>query len=254
MTDAEKFEVVLGELGTLLLKLGDLREHVVVVGGLALEAKARAAGLPEPVTVGADAGVEVVRGYSLDIDLLYSDAGMLDERLPQVLRGCGFERSTSTRWRKTVRGITIPVDLLTHENVDPDALPTPMTAAVGAEPGDGREELEVRAGARLVRIPVPDTVAFLAMKLAARALAPDRYKDSFDVYAYVSIVGPEQVRGALAAAGRRGAEVRETLRARFADERAMGVRDVLSYAGTLAADERELLARAVMDDIAGATA
>lgn len=255
MTDQENFEIVLRELAGLLLRLQDLSQHVVLVGGLALAVEARAAGKPEPVTVGQAVGVELIRGYSLDIDLLCTEeTGKREDQLGEALRGCGFARQTTTRWIKQIGDLVVPLDLLATPGADQELLPTGMTPAPGSEvaAASNRRITVVLAG-EPTEIPVPTPLGFLAIKLAAREVAEDRHKDSFDVYAYVSLFGPEVIVSELRAAGTKGKTVAAELLGRFADEGSRGVQDVLIYAGTLDAYDRAVLARSVVEDIARAT-
>jgi hypothetical protein len=76
VTDLERFETVLRELGELWLKLGDLAEHVMVIGGQVIALESRTRGGDGVIEVETSVGTRVVRGYSFDLDLLYDgDAG-----------------------------------------------------------------------------------------------------------------------------------------------------------------------------------
>ena len=255
MTDAEAFDVVLGELAALLLELHDLREHVVLVGGLALAVEARAQGAPEPVTLGRDVGLEVIRGYSLDIDLLYLEAtGRPEEQLVDALRRRGFARQTNARWLKQVGSLTIPLDLLSTPDLDPTLLPTAMTVAPGSLAVAARSRrVHLQIGGVTAEIPVPTALGFLSMKLASRGLGADRHKDSFDLWAAILLFGPEHVRAELRGAGDEGAALANALRAHFDGPQSPGVADVLRYASTLGRWEQDLLVGALLHDVARAT-
>lgn len=69
MTEAERFEVIIGELGLLLTRLEGLCE-VVLIGGQALAVEQVAAGDDPLLQVETDTGQRIPRGYSLDPDLL----------------------------------------------------------------------------------------------------------------------------------------------------------------------------------------
>jgi hypothetical protein len=76
---------------------------VLVVGGQVIALEARLRGGDGVIGIETSTGTRVVRGFSLDLDLLYDgEAGWMGERLPEVRRSCGFERSTTFRWSKVV--------------------------------------------------------------------------------------------------------------------------------------------------------
>jgi len=132
MTDVERFETVLRELGALWLRLGDLAEHLMVIGGQVIALESRSRGGDGVIEVETSVGPKVIRGYSFDLDLLYDgEGGWMSERLPEVLRSCGFERSTSFRWTKSVGTERVDIDLLVAPNAEEADLPTPMTTAAG---------------------------------------------------------------------------------------------------------------------------
>ena len=69
MTEAERFAVVLDELGSLLSRLDGLCE-VVVIGGQVLAIEQVAASQDPVLQVETDTGQRVVRGYTFDPDPL----------------------------------------------------------------------------------------------------------------------------------------------------------------------------------------
>ena len=89
MTDRERFEVILEELGALLSPLGWSCD-VVLIGAQALAAEQVAAGEDSLLQVETDTGQRLVRGYSLDPDLLLDPADPGEsprwDEIPEVLR------------------------------------------------------------------------------------------------------------------------------------------------------------------------
>jgi len=73
MTDRERFEIILEELGALLSPLGWSCD-VVLIGAQALAVEQVAAGEDSVLQVETDTGQRLVRGYSLDLDLLLDPA------------------------------------------------------------------------------------------------------------------------------------------------------------------------------------
>ena len=65
MTDEERFEIVLRELGGLLLKLGDLRENLVIVGAQVVALEERARGGSGLLRVELPSGPTIERGFSV---------------------------------------------------------------------------------------------------------------------------------------------------------------------------------------------
>jgi hypothetical protein len=246
VTDLERFETVLRELGELWLKLGDLAEHVMVIGGQVIALESRTRGGDGVIEVETSVGTRVVRGYSFDLDLLYDgDAGWMGERLPEVLRSCGFERSTSFRWTKLVGTERVDIDLLVAPGTEPADLPTPMTTAPGGDIAVLRPRRVQLTQALKVSIPSP--LGFLALKGEAKKTRPMATKDSFDLFAYVSLMTAQVISDALSAGGADGVRLRQEIRALFGAERAPGVLDVLAYAGTLEPTDQQLVARSVVD-------
>jgi len=88
MNDDERFERVLTELGRLLLAMGDLAQHVVLIGGQVPSLLARQRRGRGPMQVRTQTGVTVTRPFSLESDLLFdvANSGFLADRLPEVLR------------------------------------------------------------------------------------------------------------------------------------------------------------------------
>jgi hypothetical protein len=87
------------------------------------------------------------------------------------------------------------------------------------------------------------------MKLEAKLrIRPEHTKDSLDLFSYAQVVGAPKINEALQRAGADGERVREELRGLFEREDSPGVQDVLEAVGSqLAAEERALLVRAVLD-------
>ena len=176
MTDLERFETVLRELGHLWLGLGDLAEHVMVIGGQVIALEARTRGGDGVIAVETPVGPKVVRGYSFDLDLLYDgEAGWMGERLPDVLRSCGFERSTSVRWTKLIGSARVDLDLLVTPGADPADLPTPMTTAPGGDIAVLRPH-RVQLTPEL-KVTIPSPLGFLALKVEAKNARPKATKE-----------------------------------------------------------------------------
>ncbi|NOK21731.1 hypothetical protein HMI50_32400 [Corallococcus carmarthensis] len=99
-----------------------------------------------------------------------------------------------------------------------------------------------------LRILLPAAMGFLTMKeRARREVRPDKTKDSFDMFAYVKLVGPQAVRASLQQAGEEGRALRDRLLNLFWNTDAPGPRDVIRYAASLDPDEQALLAQAAVD-------
>ncbi len=248
MTEQERFEIVLGELGRLVLAFGDLREHFVIVGGQVVALEDRARGGSGLLRVALPSGPAVERGFSFDLDLLYDgEAGSQDDRIPEVLRTLGYSRS-GARWLKEVAGVSVAVDLLAAPNTSADTLPTEMTTAAGGAIAAARvhRHLELRIGDKAFDIPVPDALGFLALKLEAKRVRPEMKKDSFDIFAYVHLLGAAEVARQLRTSPD-GVPIREGLRALFGSATSEGVLDVLAFSPTLEESDRELVVRFVLD-------
>ncbi len=263
MNEEERFEAVLRELSLLLDALGDLKQRAVLIGGqvLALESKRR--GGTGVILVRTDSGIEVARGFTMEPDLLFDldENTFGSERLTEVLYQRGYRRhGREFRWVKQLpgggAGVTMELDLFAPQGVEKEMLPTPMTPLPDAELVlKHSDRLMVRVGEHRLEVQVPDPVAFLALKLRAkREHRPTASKDCFDLYAYVRLVGADQVGQRLREAGRVGERIRNELLALYGHTSSPGVLDVLDYAGQLGSDESGLLAQDVVDvfsDVAG---
>jgi hypothetical protein len=112
----------------------------------------------------------------------------------------------------------------------------------------GARHVRVALAGGTLEIALPDPLGFLAMKVVAkRTLRPSATKDSFDIYPYAAMRGFSAVKSALARGGPVGEQIARDLADLFYDEESAGVVDVLAYASALDADERALLAAAVVD-------
>jgi hypothetical protein len=250
MNDDERFERVLTELGRLLGAMGDLARHVVLIGGQVPSLLARQRQGRGPLQVRTQTGVTITRPFSLEPDLLFdvANSGFLADRLPEVLRAQGFERTDrSYRWRKIVDGLSVEIDLFAPPDTEP---PTPMTRLSSADLVLCRpDRLRLATAEGSFEIAVPSAAAYLATKLEARTLRSnprDRWKDSFDLYAYVWLVGTQGIDQALDRL-REGRDLREALVKLFGTPKSEGTLEVVEFAGSLSSEEGELLARAVAD-------
>jgi hypothetical protein len=169
----------------------------------------------------------------------------MGERLPEVLRSCGFERSTSFRWTKLVGTERVDIDLLVAPGTEPADLPTPMTTAPGGDIAVLRPRRVQLT--QVLKVSIPSPLGFLALKVEAKKTRPMATKDSFDLFAYVSLMTAQVISDALSAGGADGVRLRQEIRALFGAERAPGVLDVLAYAGTLEPTDQQLVARSVVD-------
>jgi len=252
MDELEQFEAVLQELGELMLDLGDLASSVVLIGGQVLALEARQRGRSGIIEVETDTGDVVPRGFTLEPDLLFDLDGseFTAGRLPEILRHRGYQRVLrGFRWSKSLGETFIHLDLFAPEGVEPGDLPTFMTPLPDASLVlRRRKRIELSVGGRALRIAIPDAVGFLAMKTRAKfELRPEETKDSFDIFAYVKLVGTGAVLEALRQAGQEGRDIHKKLLALFYDRTSSGVRDVVTYASTLEPEQQELLAQAVVD-------
>ena len=132
----------------------------------------------------------------------------------------------------------------------PQGSPEPATQMTELPRGDQvlarAIDLRFRIGTRDVKLKTPSPVDFVLMKLdAMRIRRPVSPKDAFDLYAYVRKKTPAVVAEAIASAPERG-EALGRLQQVFGDENADGVRDVLTFAGSLDGIERELVAKDVV--------
>lgn len=252
MTDQERFDRVLLELGDLLVALRaiGLGDDAVLIGAqvVAIEQLARK---QTPFLFQTAHGLEISRGFSFEPDLVIdSENEQALEQLPEVLKQQGFERTgRSATWAKRLDdGFTLELDLFrTAEDIHP---PTVMTLVKGAPRFQVRV---VRVSGTDFRLPRPYT--WLSMKLEAKLrLRPEHTKDSLDLYAYAEVVGADEINQSLAQAGPDGARVRRELHLLFGEVTAPGVRDVLDAAAAHAsAEERALLAQGIVDAFARIT-
>jgi len=249
--DLQKFETVLQELGELMLDLGDLSSCVVLIGGQVLALESRKRGRSGMIEVETDTGEVVPRGFTFEPDLLFDLDGteFPAGRLPEILHARGYQRVRQFRWLKSVGETSIYVDLFAPEGVDPSELPTPMTPLPDAHLVlRRRQHIELTIGDRSLRIAIPDAVGFLAMKTRAKLdQRPKETKDSFDIFAYVKLLGPGAVLEALRQAGPEGREIQKKLLTLFYARSSPGVQDVMAVADTLEPTQRELLAQSVVD-------
>lgn len=251
MTDDERFEEILRELGALLLDLGDLSTRAVLIGGQVLALESRQRGGTGVIAIKTDTGTEVDRGFSYEPDLLFDLDGteFMAERLPQVLQQRGYRRTREFRWSKELDGGEMHLDLFAPADVERSQLPTAMTPLPDARLALRRSQpVALTIGDTPLRILLPDAVGFLAMKVRAKLeQRPAVHKDSFDIFAYVKLVGAKVVRDALEQAGQDGRVLRGKLLQLFWNASAPGVRDVMAYASSLETAEKELLAQAAVD-------
>ncbi|WP_375742492.1 hypothetical protein NR800_26010 [Corallococcus interemptor] len=250
MTDEERFDEILGELGELMLDLGDLSSRIMLIGGQVLALESRQRGGSGVISIETDTGIVIERGFSYEPDLLFDVDGsdFMAERLPDVLRHRGYARTRHFRWSKTLPGGQMDVDLFVPKDVDPNELPTGMTPLPDARLALRRGHAVVLVAGKPLRILLPDATGFLTMKeRAKRELRLDKTKDSFDIFAYVKLVGPQAVRDSLQQAGEEGRTLRNRLLQLFWNTEAPGPRDVIRYAASLDADEQALLAQAAVD-------
>jgi hypothetical protein len=247
--EQQQFEAILKELGELMLALGDLSQRIVLIGGqvIALQSQIhRGTGL---IGVETETGEVVQRGYTFEPDLLFDleDAEFMAERLPDILRQRGYQRSRDFRWSKPLDTTTIHLDLFASPEVDNDTLPVSMTRLPDARLVLRRtQRIELTVGNTPLRIAIPDAVGFLTMKVTAKEKRKGP-KDSFDIFTYVKMVGPRKVSESLQKAGPEGQELKKKLLALFWDDSAPGVQDVVAYASTLEPEQKELLVRSVVD-------
>ncbi|WAM26608.1 MULTISPECIES: hypothetical protein [Myxococcus] len=251
MTEQEQFEEILRELGELLLQLGDLSWNVVLIGGQVLALESLRKGGSGVIAVTTDTGAVIERGYSHEPDLLFDMDGTEfgAERLPEVLKLRGYERTRSFRWSKTLPGGVMHLDLFAPAGVDLEQLPTNMTPLPDARLAlRGSQPVFLPMGETSLRIRLPDAVGFLSMKVRAKLeQRPTETKDCFDIFAYVKLVGLDDVRASLKQAGEEGQALRAKLQRLFWSTDAAGVLDIIAYAEGLEEVDRALLAQAAVD-------
>lgn len=252
MTEDERFEEVLRELGELLLDLGDLSSRVVLIGGQVLALESRLRGGTGVISIKTETGTEVDRGFSFEPDLLFDLEGaeFSAERLPQVLQQRGYGRTRGFRWSKTLgSGGDMHLDLFAPADIERSVLPTEMTLLPDAQLALRRSQpARLTIGDTSLRILLPDAVGFLAMKVRAKLeQRPEEHKDSFDIFAYVKLIGAKAVLASLTEAGKDGHVLQGKLLRLFWNASAPGVQDVMAYATSLEPMEKELLAQAAVD-------
>jgi hypothetical protein len=249
--EQQQFEAILKELGELMLALGDLSQRIVLIGGQALALQSRAQGGTGLIAVETETGEVVQRGYTFEPDLLIDLEGaeFMAERLPDILRQRGYQRTREFRWSKPLGTTTVHLDLFASPEIDPGSLPTSMTRLPDARLVLRRSErIELTVGDTWLRIAIPDAVGFLTMKVRAKLeQRPKESKDSFDIFTYVKLVGPRKVSESLQQAGPEGQELKKKLLALFWTDSSPGVLDVVAYASTLESEQKELLVRSVVD-------
>lgn len=91
-----------------------------------------------------------------------------------------------------------------------------------------------------------DAIGYLSLKLSAKQLRPRLKKDCFDIFAYVHLIGVDEVNRQLRSSPT-GPSIRDQLKALFGTETSAGVLDVLEFAPTLDEADRALVVRAVLD-------
>jgi hypothetical protein len=251
VTDRERFEVILDELGLLLNRIGWLCD-VVLIGGQVLAVEQVADGEDPLLQVETDTGQRIDRGYSLDPDLLIEhpdaeESNRWDE-LPFLLREAGYRRARRDhQWEKQVGEVYVRIDLFSPQH-GPDTA-TPMTPLPRGDRVVARaKEVRLQVGARVVTVKTPSVLDFVLMKLdATRIRRPPHPKDSFDLYAYTRRLGAKAVGAAIQAGSPpERAEAEARLLELFGTEKAEGVASVLSFAPTLESEDRALVARDVV--------
>lgn len=250
MTDTERFEIIIGALGELVIALGSIglyEKDIVLIGAqvVALEQRARKLELFE---VRTPHDIALTRGFSMEPDLVFdTDDEQKMEQLFEVTRQQGFVRSflpgRPARYVKTVRGVKVEVDFFTTSIEEPSPGGLPRLR------GAGRLRTHSVALLHNQTISVPDACSYLSMKLEAKLrIRPAHQKDSFDMYLYVRTMGEQAVIKSLDNTGPDGARVRRELQELFGSLDGRGVRDVVA-AGLPQANpaEKELLLRHVVE-------
>jgi len=250
--EQQQFEAVLKELGELMLSLDDLPQLLsVLIGGQVLALQSRSKGGTGLIAVETETGEVVQRGYTMEPDLLIDLEGAEStaERLPDILRQRGYQRTRDFRWSKPLDTTTVHLDLFASPEIDRDMLPTPMTRLPDARLVLRRaQRIELTVGGTRLRIAISDAVGFLTMKVRAKLeQRPKETKDSFDIFTYVKLVGPQKVSETLQQAGPEGQELKKKLLTLFYTDSSPGVQDVVAYASTLEPEQKELLVRSVVD-------
>lgn len=256
MTERERFEIVIREVGALIERVGDLAE-VVLIGGQVIALERLAAGHDPVLQVETDTGQVLTRGYSLEADLLLDppdpEQSTRWDELPHLLRERGFRRGPKDyQWDKEVSGALVRLELFI-----PEQAPEPATAMTRLPRGEDvlrrAMPLPATAGSKAGSIRLPDPVSYIQLKLDARLRLRAKPKDSFDLYAYSRWRGTARIREALRASARRP-EIEPELRVLFGSTGSRGVLDILEYATSLDELERELVATDVVrcfDEVLG---
>jgi hypothetical protein len=251
LNDAAQFELVLEELRCLLFDFTVIGVTTMLVGGQVLAVEGKAAGGDGIIEVRTPTDIVIRRGFSMEPDLLFD----VDESAPRVdavvdvLKTRGFKRVQNHRWAKTTPTGHVFLDLFMAPDADEANDPASFTRLPMGNLALLRPRaLQVRLNSGVLDVFVPDVVGFLAMKLEAKLrLRPTATKDAFDMYAYVAMKVVTVVNDGLKRDPAEGPRIVKHLQTLFGDMHAPGVLDVLTYAGSLVADERALVARAIVD-------
>ncbi len=250
MNEAEHFERILEELAGLIGDLGDLATHMVLIGGQVLALESKSAGGDGSIRMMTPTGIELERGFSLEPDLLFDveAAGFQADRLPEILKERGYQRTRGYRWGRDIGDYRVEIDLFVPPETEPSFQPTGMTHLAGGSrvaAVSRRLQIELHSG-RVLQVSVPDPVGFMETKVEAMNVRNEA-KDAFDLYAYVHQQSADEIRAALDGAGSEGTRLRSRLKAHFGEPSARGIRDVLTYAGSLDQAVKELLTAAIID-------
>jgi hypothetical protein len=251
LDEVAQFEAVLDELRGVLSDFTMIGVSAMLVGGQVLAVEGKAAGGDGVIEVRTPTDVVVRRGFSMEPDLLFDvdEAAPRVDAIVDVLRARGFKRIKTYRWSKATPTGDVLLDLFMPPDADDANDPAGFTRLPAGDLALLRpRKIQVQLRSGVLNVDVPDPVGFIAMKLEAKLrLRPTATKDSFDLYAYVSMKGADAINAGLKRDAREGPRIVAHLRTLFGDVNAPGVLDVLTYAGSLGDDERALLARAVVD-------
>jgi hypothetical protein len=252
MTDEERFLAVLDEVYALLLQLGDLKDKAVLIGGHVIALHALARHQSAAIQTTTETGVTVTRGFTHEPDLLFDLEAdeFTAERLPEVLNARGYRRHRDFRWgREVPGGVLVEIDLFRSPELDELTAPLSMTPLADAETVLRRtESLSIPLAGLETQWRVPDAFGFLTMKVRAkREQRPTKAKDCFDIYVFVKLVGLEVVSAVRSTAPDQASALKRQLRELFWDISSPGVVDVLRESGLSDQQERDLLARDVVD-------
>lgn len=252
MTDDERFLAVLDETWALLIQLGDLKDKAVLIGGQVVALHALSRSRSAAIQVSTSTGVAVTRGFTNEPDLLFDldEDSFGTERLTEVLKSRGFKWLRGYRWGKTLpTGVDVLIDFFRSPELPEALAPLPMTPLPDAAAVlRHTERLTVRLGGVPREWRVPDPFGFMTMKVRAKLeQRPKQSKDSFDLYVFVKLLGVAAVNASLDAAPSRASTLRAQLAQLFWSLDSPGVADVLRESGLSSDEERELLAREVVD-------